>query len=119
MTHVGRTHGLSIAWLHEQLKSKNVKMYRADGELMAADIFTKPFPEGKASAWNNNLRLINIASSDDVAKMDYSVPMVQSIRGDLDEPKCAPIDNADLGNEDDEHGGSTRNSEEEIQKQGQ
>ena len=43
MPHIGRTHRISIAWLHEQLQSNNVKMYRADSELMSADIFTKPF----------------------------------------------------------------------------
>ena len=47
MTHIGRTHRISIAWLYEQLQADNIKMYRADSELMAADIFTKPFPEPK------------------------------------------------------------------------
>ena len=44
MRHIGRTHRISIAWLYERLKGPDVDMFRADSELMAADIFTKPFP---------------------------------------------------------------------------
>ena len=60
MLHIGRTHRISIAWLHEQLKANDIQMHHTDSELMAADIFTKPFPDTKASVWRTNLQLINI-----------------------------------------------------------
>ena len=58
MQHIGRTHRISVAWLHEQFKSKDISMMRADSELMAADIFTKHFPECKREVWK--LSLIHI-----------------------------------------------------------
>ena len=101
MTHIGRTHRISIAWLHEQLKSNEVNMFRADSELMAADIFTKPFPDAKASVWRSNLDLINIHDSTRADNIDYHPSMVQSLRGDLDKPKSVPIENATLAEDDD------------------
>ena len=35
-------------------------MFKCDSLDMAADIFTKTFPESKASTWANDLKLINI-----------------------------------------------------------
>ena len=102
MLHIGRTHRISIAWLHEQLKTNEVKMNRADSELMAADIFTKPFPEAKASVWRNNLQLINVFDSAFTHGLSYIPSTVRSLRGDLDKPKVTPIDKADLGPEDDD-----------------
>ena len=49
--------------MHRQLQHSGIEMYRADSELMAADIFTKPFSEVKRSVWSRNLRLINIYDS--------------------------------------------------------
>ena len=76
-------------------------MYRADSELMAADIFTKPFPDAKASTWKSNLALINITDAALADSIDYHPSMVQSLRGDLDKPKVLPIDQALLGETDD------------------
>ena len=87
MVHIGRTHRISIAWLHEQLQTNNVKMFRADSELMAADIFTKHFPDGKSATWQSNLQLINIMDSSTASSIDYHPRMVMSLRGDLDKPK--------------------------------
>ena len=102
MTHIGRTHRISIAWLYEQLQANNIKMYRADSELMAADIFTKPFPDAKASAWRSNLALINITEAALADSIDYHPSMVQSLRGgDLDKPKAVPIDQALLSEDND------------------
>ena len=103
MTHIGRTHRISIAWLHDQLQSNDIKMYRADSELMAADIFTKPFPDAKAQVWRSNLDLINIVDSANAHTIDYFPSMVQSLRGDLDRPaKKVLIDEADLSTDVDE-----------------
>ena len=41
MQHIGRTHRISVAWLHDQLVNHGVLMHRTDSELQAADIFTK------------------------------------------------------------------------------
>ena len=102
MLHIGRTHRISTAWLHEQVKANEIKMHRADSELMAADIFTKPFPEAKASVWKNNLQLISIADSVTADSMYFNPSMSRSLRGDLDKPKVVPIEKADLGPEDDD-----------------
>ena len=56
-------------------------MCRADSELMAADIFTKSFPETKRAVWNSNLQLINIyPSADDI---EYCPNTSRSVRGDM------------------------------------
>ena len=68
---------------------------------MAADIFTKPFPEAKASTWNSNLQLINIFTPAQSKDIDYHPSMVTSLRGDLDKPKTEPIETAQLSEEDD------------------
>ena len=83
MTHIGRTHRISIAWLHEQLQTNEIKMYRADSELMAADIITKPFPDAKASTWRSNLALLNIAKAEHADQLNYHPSMVHSLRGGL------------------------------------
>ena len=101
MVHIGRTHRISIAWLYEQLQQNEIKMYRADSELMAADIFTKAFPEGKLAVWQSNLSLINIYDEKTSENMNYHPSMVQSLRGDLDKPKTALIQDAELSEEDD------------------
>ena len=92
MQHIGRTHRISIAWLHEQLKESDIHMFRADSELMAADIFTKHFPESKREVWQSNLKLINIFDAKNVLNIDYTQRMVQSLRGDLDAPSHTPIE---------------------------
>ena len=69
-------------------------MFRADSELMAADMFTKHFPESKRLVWNNNLKLINVIDSTNAGDIDYNPNMVQSLRGDLDAPKVVNIQDA-------------------------
>ena len=99
MTHIGRTHRISIAWLHDQMQSQDVQMYRADSELMSADIFTKPFPDAKASPWKSNLKLLNIYDAAQADFLDFAPSMVQSLRGDLDKDSrvlVEPIETATL-----------------------
>ena len=64
---------------------------------MAADIFTKPFPDAKSAVWKSNLALINVFDSHLEADMNYHPSVVQSMRGDLDKPKAVPLEQADLG----------------------
>ena len=91
MQHIGRTHRISIAWLYNQLRQSDIKMFRADSELMAADIFTKHFPESKRDVWQSNLNLINVLGSPPADISDFQQQMVQSLRGDLDAPKVSDI----------------------------
>jgi hypothetical protein len=56
--HMGRTHKVDIAWLHERISEGSMVVEITKSEEQAADIFTKFFPTGKAKEWNNNLRLI-------------------------------------------------------------
>ena len=58
-------------------------MYRADSELMAADIFTKPFPDAKASTWRSNLALINVAKAEHADQLNYRPSTVHSLWGGL------------------------------------
>ena len=101
MAHIGRTHRISIAWLYEQLQNHNVNMYRADSEFMAADIFTKTFPDCKAHVWSTNLGLINIYDKAASDSIEYHPELVRSMRGDLDKDKAVHIDQATLTEEDD------------------
>ena len=43
MRHLGRTHGITIAWLHEQYKAGAYSLEYEPSASMAADIFTKSF----------------------------------------------------------------------------
>ena len=81
MPYLNRTHRISAAWVHEVLLASGITMYRADSEPMAADIFTKPFPETKRAVWNANLQLINIFQSSD--EIEYAPKASQSLRGDM------------------------------------
>ena len=60
-------------------------MCRADSELMAADIYTKPFPEAKRVVWYDNLKLINIYCSTTANEsIDYqTADKALSLRGDM------------------------------------
>ena len=59
MRHLGRTHGVSVAWLHEQLAvRKLVDLEYTDSNLMAADIYTKAFTD--ADRWEHALLLITL-----------------------------------------------------------
>ena len=69
---------------------------------MAADIFTKPFPDSKITVWRSNLSLINIMDKAQSTDIDYHPSVVRSMRGDLDKPaKAVPIETALLSDDDD------------------
>ena len=100
MTHIGRTHRISTAWLYDQLQSNNINMFRADSELMAADIFTKAFPDGKLPVWLANLALINIYPNTSTDNIAYHPELIRSMRGDLDKDRAIHIDQAKLPDDD-------------------
>ena len=51
MRHLGRTHGISIQWLHDETTKDTCELHYIETSSMAADIFTKFFPQSKASTW--------------------------------------------------------------------
>ena len=58
MRHLGRTHGISVALLHELFQRWEFRLEKEPTDSMCADIFTKPFLE--FAKWEKVLDLINI-----------------------------------------------------------
>ena len=62
MRHIGRVHGVSIAFMHQEF----MKAYTALGYIktakMAADIHTKAYSDKRASEWVNVRTNINVLS---------------------------------------------------------
>ena len=90
------------------LQMSGINMHRADSELMAADIFTKPFPETKRSIWDANLKLISIYPSNTVDKdIIYTADKAYSLRGDMSSLRMQKIVPEPLEIEFDVEGGSS------------
>ena len=68
MRHMGRTHRIDLAWLHERLRSDDIAMVYTESKDMAADIFTKAFPDNKASVWQSDQLLICIGDTEEFWK---------------------------------------------------
>ena len=64
MRHLGRTHGVSINWLHERFKEKWIQLVKEDTTTMCADIFTKAFDN--KDTWNHACSLINVYDFSDI-----------------------------------------------------
>eukprot|EP00969_Alexandrium_andersonii_P006913 301949-Alexandrium_andersonii.AAC.1 len=47
MRHLERTQNCSVKWLHEQYDRGLYKLNKIDIDFQAADVFTKPFTDGK------------------------------------------------------------------------
>ena len=62
MRHMGRTHGISLQWLHDELQKGYCELRYIDTSKMAADIFTKFFPQAKASVWTEVRKLVSVLS---------------------------------------------------------
>ena len=58
LRYIGRTHGVSIAWLHEQFKDKHQLMTYCESSKQAGDIYTKPFID--AAKWESVCDLIGV-----------------------------------------------------------
>ncbi len=66
MRHLGRTHGISVAWLHETLTREVVRLVYEESHLMAADIYTKAFSD--PLRWEHALLLIGVLEDKKVGK---------------------------------------------------
>ena len=58
MRHIGRTHDVSVKWLHDQFLSKKhrLRLVNCDTEEQSADVFTKAFED--RVKWQHACRLI-------------------------------------------------------------
>ena len=70
MRYLGRTHGISVARLHEIHAGDNIKTVYEDTSKMAADIHTKSFTT--AEAWTHAQELINIFDPKKLEKVHAS-----------------------------------------------
>eukprot|EP00971_Amphidinium_carterae_P019647 387308-Amphidinium_carterae.1 len=61
MRHLGRTHRVSVAWLHEVFLSGNMILNKCDTNDQSADIFTKSFTD--ETKWRHACSLIHIGRS--------------------------------------------------------
>lgn len=64
MRYLSRTHGISVAWLHECFRRKELVLTHEDTKLMAADIYTKAFFD--KDQWIAACWLINVVDPDDL-----------------------------------------------------
>ena len=63
MRHMGRTHGTCLTLIHGEVAvTKRTKLGYIGTEQMAADIFTKFFPDRKQGDWARNLELICVGT---------------------------------------------------------
>ena len=67
MKHLGRTHGICIGWLSEQLARQTFEIVYEPSSTMAADVFTKAF--SNPFAWAHALELVGLCPSADVEDM--------------------------------------------------
>ena len=79
MRHLGRVHGVSIGFLHEQYRDNNMRMEYITTSLMAADIFTKAFSDG--SKWNNLCHQINIVAESVLMSGDLFAHFCEYVNG--------------------------------------
>ena len=56
----GRTHRIHVAWLAKEFRGNNLEMVKTPSDEMAADIFTKTFPDSKADTSEHDLNLIKV-----------------------------------------------------------
>jgi hypothetical protein len=72
MRHLSRTHGICIAWLHEQCRGAGVQVEYVTTTLMAAGIYTKAFQD--AVKWTNLCEQINL-----VEQSDLELPRIHAL----------------------------------------
>ena len=58
MRHLGSTHGIHVAWMHEHANGEHSEMLQCDTTKMCADIYTKGFNE--PDKWRHACNLINV-----------------------------------------------------------
>ena len=81
MRHLGRTHGICIAWLHEQYARSAFSLHDTASCMMSADIYTKSFINGEQ--WDAACWLVNICREDDIETlcMMHDMPPPQTQGG--------------------------------------
>ena len=67
MHHLGRTHGISTAWLHEAYSRGEFDLRFEPSSTMAADVFTKAF--SNVAAWDAACSLVNICDGSEVQNL--------------------------------------------------
>ena len=61
MRHIKRCHNICLRWLHDVTYELGLcKVKYCDTKEMAADIFTKPFPESCREKWLSALKMLGI-----------------------------------------------------------
>ena len=69
MRHLGRTHSISITWLHDEMSKNTFRILYISMILQAADIFTKFFPRAKKTIWGNVRRFINVLDEEELTTL--------------------------------------------------
>ena len=67
LRHMKRTHGVSLAWVHERVSGDDVHLYDCSTQAMAADIFTKQFTN--SIIWRRVCMLVGVVDSKFVGKV--------------------------------------------------
>ena len=62
MRHMGRTHRVNLRWIHEVTNMPGVSVVYCDTNDMAADIFTKTFPNAKVETWLRAILMLGIGA---------------------------------------------------------
>ena len=65
MRHLGRVHGVTVAWLHEQYSGGLFEMAYEPSATMAADVFTKGFTNPEL--WKSVCWLVSVVNPEDIA----------------------------------------------------
>jgi hypothetical protein len=111
MRHLGRTHRISVQWLHEQLGEPNrlvpagdkkgnfaaskVSLVHTDTNRMAADIYTKAFTD--PDKWWKVCKLINVIDPRQLIQVvegyaqAWNVPIGQRILSVMRQEKWSPV----------------------------
>ena len=76
MRYLGRTHGVSVSWLHEVCNRGDIELVYEESSRMCADIYTKAFTD--VAKWQTACWLINIA---DPAEMKKRLRLEQDSKG--------------------------------------
>ena len=69
---MGRTHGISISFLHQETLKPYAKLGYIASANMAADILTKFYSSRKATVWNSVRKLINVITPEELAELNGS-----------------------------------------------
>ena len=66
MRHIGRVHGISVSFMHQEVNRTDTSIGHLDSKMMAADIHTKAYPDSKVADWNSVRRNVCVFSPDEL-----------------------------------------------------